>query len=120
MHRAEAHSVSFARIHGFVRDLENARKTALPRLIGRRHALNISLSVIAVELDFEVRQPVVVNPFGQSLRHTIIDPGCSVRGLNRIDGRDKTIQRHARLGLTLYVLAWVLTFCSRAAGLAAA
>ncbi len=54
-----------------------------------QHPLHVPVQVIAVELDFEMIESVVMNPFGQRFRQSIADRTGIVGSFNRIDGRNQ-------------------------------
>ena len=60
------------------------------------HALDIPVEIVAVELDFQVRQPVGSNPFAERFGQAVVDPPGDVLFFERIERPDQVIQRHLR------------------------
>ena len=74
------------------------------------HALDVPAEVVAVELDFQVRQAVADDPLGERLGLAVVDAAAHVGVLERIERADQMIERHARLGLLQHVALEVFAF----------
>src|SRR5262249_52450468 len=85
-----------------IRGVVPGPNAALPLRLARHpidadNAFNIPPEIVAVQLDFEVRQPVELDPFAQRLRQTVTDALGKFSLGKWIERAHEVIERHGRL-----------------------